>query len=554
MNSNLDGNHKCDQCNTETTELFHCETCNRSREDNPSEKELFCDVCVGPHLQQGHLISDRKGYVPLVCPEHKMLQQEYCRTCDVAFCWKCTSKHSEHKFETFEKRGSELRGQVFGMLTELELEEKPLRLKKEEMSNVIESHKKEQIKLFQHLEKEIEKLRQSCSEISEENCKTLSTDFKQLSESVEQTVDLQKQFRELLASSNAHLLKEFATRKKNFVLNKSERYKIMEKRGQSLISCSTSLITKNFNSFTQKLRSDLKSVTSIKEEPKIPKGVEEINPNCLKSNEFYLQDGWFNQCFKVSAGNGQLCFQDYNFTSSGLVALLDTKRMTEFQGNIDRCFLFQRRLFISPYKFVLLLVGTSAFTLNLSEKELKLDQITSILYKYVLCPYCDALGSIHWCYWDEETKMIKFTHDDKFTIKSDTLPTVKRNDIYSIRTLMFITADNNVIVANALEQKYWIIKVGNKNKTINSTTAIAGTLVLWCCEDESVLITTMKDDKFQPLVKYKWDTESLFTYVKVNGYKLKLLPGVRNSSGEYDPYLFMAELTLLSVASLSSLS
>ncbi|XP_075264822.1 uncharacterized protein LOC142356973 [Convolutriloba macropyga] len=446
MNSNIGGNHKCDQCNNETTELFHCETCNRSREDNPSEKELLCDVCVGPHLQRGHLILDRKGYGPLVCPEHKLLQQEYCRTCDLTFCSKCTRKHSKHEFDTLEKRGSELRGQVFEMITELELGEKPLRLKKEEMSDVIESHKKEQLK----------------------------------------------------------------------------------------------------RRFTQKLRSDLMSITSIKEESKMPERVEEMKSNSLKSNEFYFQEWWVDQYFKVSTGDGQLCVQRVTCRSSGLVASTDTERVTEFQGNIDRYFVFKRPFgkFFEESR-LLLLVGSSAYLFVLKE-ELKLNQITPIRYKHVLCPYrgFTSFDSINWCYWDEETKLIKFTHDDEFTIKCDALPTVKRNDAYLISTLMFITADNNVIFANAHEKKYWIIEVGNNNKAINCTTSFDGTLVLlWCCDDESVFITTLKVDKFQPLKKYKWDTESLFTYIELDSYKLKLklIPGVRNSSGEYDPYLFFSE-------------
>ncbi|XP_075244684.1 uncharacterized protein LOC142338698 [Convolutriloba macropyga] len=543
MNSNLGGNHKCDKCANETTELFHCETCDRSREDNQSEKEFLCDVCVGSHLQRGHIITDMKGYEPLVCPEHKMLQQEYCRTCDFTFCSKCTQKHSKHEFDTLEKRGSELRGQVFELLAELELGEKPLRLKKEEMSDIIESHKKEQLMLFQHLEKEIEKLRQSCSEIVEENCKTLSTGFRQLSESVEQTVDLQRQFRDLLASSNARLLKDFSTRKKDYELNKSERCEKMEKRGQPLMGCATSTITQNFKNFTQKLRSDLKLVSSIKEGSKMPKRVEAMNSNCLESNEFYLQDWGSHQCLKVSAGNGQLCVQLVACRSSRLVVSNDMKRVTEFQGNIDICFAFsKRRRELFEESILLLLVGTSAYTFNLTKKELKMNKITPILYKYVLCPYCDARDSIHWCYWDEETKLIKFTHDEMFTIKCDALPKVKRNDKYSVCSLMLITADNNVIVADAHEKKYWIIEVRNKIKTINSTTLHpSGIVLLWCREDESVFMTIMKDNKFKPLAKCKWNTKSLFTNIEVDLYKLKIIPGVRNSSGEYDPYLFMVK-------------
>ena len=342
------------------------------------------------------------------------------------------------------------------------------------------------------------------------------------------------------------MLTDFETTKKHFEFNKSVRENLIEKRGQLIMSCATNLITKKFRRFTQKLRSDLMSVTSIKEESKMPERVEEMKSNSLKSNEFYFQEWWVDQYFKVSTGNGQLCVQRVTCRSSGLVASTDTKRVTEFQGNIDRYFVLKRPFgkFFEESR-LLFLVGSSAYLFVLKE-ELKLNQITPIRYKHVLCPYrgFTSFDSINWCYWDEETKLIKFTHDDEFTIKCDALPTVKRNDAYLISTLMFITADNNVIFANAHEKKYWIIEVGNNNKAINCTTSFDGTLVLlWCCDDESVFITTLKVDKFQPLKKYKWDTESLFTYIELDSYelKLKLIPGVRNSSGEYDPYLFFSE-------------
>ena len=93
--------------------------------------------------------------------------------------------------------------------------------------------------------------------------------------------------------------------------------------------------------------------------------------------------------------------------------------------------------------------------------------------------------------------MIKFTLDDKFTIKCDSLPTVKRNDKYSKRTLVFITADNHAIFADAHKKKFWIINFGNSFPEINCTTLLHGYIVLiWCCEDESVFLTTKEDDIF----------------------------------------------------------
>ena len=103
---------KCHHCKNEYTELYHCETCNRNGEEFPDGKELLCQICIAHHLVIDHVIIDNKGHRPLAYEEHKMLEREYCRTCDVTFCWGCMRKHSEHKFEPLEKRGSELRGKL----------------------------------------------------------------------------------------------------------------------------------------------------------------------------------------------------------------------------------------------------------------------------------------------------------------------------------------------------------------------------------------------------------------------------------------------------------
>ena len=167
------------------------------------------------------------------------------------------------------------------------------------------------------------------------------------------------------------------------------------------------------------------------------KTVEAKNSKCLQSQEFHLESYWW------------------------------TKPYLKILKMFAKC-------------VVLLLVGTSAYIFDLAKKELKLNRIIPIRYKHVLCPYrgLKNIDSIYWCYWDQESKLTKSTLDDKFTFMCDTLPTVKRNDAYSISRLIFITADNNAIVADAHKKKFWIIDFGNSYTEINCTTIFHGYIVI----------------------------------------------------------------------------
>ena len=211
--------------------------------------EYLCQTCIVHHLID-HIIVDRKGEKPLICREHKMLQHEYCRTCDVTFCWRCTSIHSGRTFEPLEERASELKGKVFEVLTELKLDEKPLRVEKSSIS-IIEKHKNEQRLIREQIDEEIDKLRTACYKAIEDNCKLMYDDLENISQLVDETVVLQKKLRHLLSSSSANIIKNFPEIENDVILNKINGNKLINLDESTLISCK---ITSLFNKFKQCLQ------------------------------------------------------------------------------------------------------------------------------------------------------------------------------------------------------------------------------------------------------------------------------------------------------------
>ena len=89
---------KCTSCGEVENELYYCETCDQIAEcSNDVTKEVLCESCISPHVKKGHDVKTPIGQVPLVCVDHKKLQNQYCIKCDVTFCGNCAEKHSEHK-------------------------------------------------------------------------------------------------------------------------------------------------------------------------------------------------------------------------------------------------------------------------------------------------------------------------------------------------------------------------------------------------------------------------------------------------------------------------
>ncbi|XP_075257808.1 uncharacterized protein LOC142349868 isoform X3 [Convolutriloba macropyga] len=193
MSINETTNDICGICANESLSLYHCNSCQAKSRNSASTNELICAFCIGFHLRCNHHVTDQKGSKPLVCPTHKMLQHEYCRTCDSAICWGCMSKHSGHNFSSLDDRASELKPKVFECLSQLENEEKLMNAAKNKIVDTIKKHEEEQKTLREMFLAEIEKIKEKGLKTIDENCSLMKEHLKALDD----VTKLQQKLRDL---------------------------------------------------------------------------------------------------------------------------------------------------------------------------------------------------------------------------------------------------------------------------------------------------------------------------------------------------------------------
>ena len=448
------------------------------------------------------------------------------------------NKHKKHDFEPLEKRVSELKGKTFEMLSDLDNDEKPLRAAVEKMSKAVEQQKKKQLDLRQHLEKEIEKLRHACLETIDKNCQKLDSDLAIFSEKVDKSVDLQKRFRDLLGTSNSQLMKDFDLTRKDFHESKCVREALLSIENLTSNSCSKEFITSKFDGLAENLKKNLESATSI--EKVLNSSTATVGHDmCAKSlNGFYICGKGGNEWFKISTGNRQVIVQKIKFTETKPIFTKQCS-LTGFNENIDQCFVFER----SRNETIALLITESktAYTFDWNSKNVQLRKISLPPQQHLLCPYMVPFCSreqIYWCYWSAYEKRIKSTQSDYFIVKSDTLPTVRRNDIYNMYSLIFITS-YEVIIADAGSRRFWVIPVSNIYRKISCITAFPNMVIIWCREDESVLISTRTGSDHTLPLKFKWETNSIVTRIEFKGERIKLRP--KWNSFDERQYCFIAQ-------------
>ena len=523
---NFDEDYKiCDHCKIESSELFHCQTCDNNGDQFELGVEYLCHTCIVHHLVIHHTIVDRKGEKPLVCRGHKMLQHEYCRTCDVTFCWRCMSIHSGHTFEPLEERASELKGKVIEMLTELELDEKPLRVKKSSISNAIEKHKNEQRLIREQIDEEIDKLRTACYKAIEDNCKLMYDDLENISQFVDETVVLQKKLRHLLSSSSAHMIKNFPETDNDVILNKINGNKLINLDESTLICKITSLSNK-FKQCVKLLTDQVKSemLKSCETEKEISEK-KFVTAFCVEIGDYAFTVSTEGNCLSSHEVMG------FHWETCAYLELIDS---VEFNETITQYHSLNHEYNIH----LLLLTGNKMVYATRIDTRINLKEHPYPNFDHILLPFSFPSSCpnphIDWSYWDEESELIRFTHIDTFTIKCDTLPRVTNTHQRNDNIFCFISKQNNLIVADVCYGKYWIIQFeltafvscvfARRVKTDHLI------VVIWC--GESVFSCEKKSSYQKFSNPEKQDTPSTITLISIEGVKYRLLTKITTPSGK----------------------
>ena len=383
---------KCSLCEDEEVELFNCESCDCTETESSQliVISFLCGICILSHLKRGHTVKDVKGQEPLVCEKHKMLQNQYCRTCDSVFCWACMKDHSEHKFDNLDNRASELKANVFEMMNNLEQSEKPLRTKKEEIDSKIAEHITEQECLRECFLSEVENLKQTGLKVIDENCLLFDEDKQNVSACIEKIVELQAKMRDLLSVSNSHLVKDYASAHSDVTaaIEEAERM-LIENFHPSKYDLGK--LKNSFAEYGERLKSYL------------------LSKKIAKSGAYFICSDSYDYLFRVTFRSGQVkCLQMIVHGDS--VSYIGRKE-ADLKQEVSHCFPLHgddRRLMV-----LFLTTKCKAYIFDPFKHQIDLEERNFPTRKFILWPYLkkwDQMKTPDWSYWDEKEKRIKFSH------------------------------------------------------------------------------------------------------------------------------------------------
>ena len=438
---------KCITClsNLPNETLYRCQTCHREQ-DEASGFEYFCENCLVSHIRKGHSVIDCKGNKPLVCSTHSLICLEYCKTCDVTLCYKCLGSHSKHEFQPAEVKGSELKRKVFELLTDLEMKEKPLRLKQEE---TIRKNQEIAQRLEEFIKGELKKLEENVRE--KINQKSTANDrlSGELTTACNDLLSLQGRTRALLSQSNANLAHNYAIVAEE-CSNFESRYNDSIKKESDCFVSVTDSVNKLFESFRIEFDELL----------------ETANSSHFQANQIFHVIGvksWSKMLiYRVQRNHHkELSVSTITFDGNGRQIITEIA-VESMKGNIEITHVFivkavktdnvpntERKVGPSCRKakkfeqIIVLMNNRTAKLYNISSGAF--ERCTYPRYNNFLWPYCASDLNIHWSYWNADEKKVRFSHSFDLSFDCDHCPKIRMNGSDS-NILCFIDQNCTVFV------------------------------------------------------------------------------------------------------------
>uniref|UniRef100_A0A673IFW7 Tripartite motif containing 25, like n=1 Tax=Sinocyclocheilus rhinocerous TaxID=307959 RepID=A0A673IFW7_9TELE len=154
----------CDRCPEPRAAVKTCLVCMAS----------FCETHLKPHntqekLKSHELIAPTGDLSQKICPEHKYLQEFFCRSCQMYVCWLCTSnQHKGHEsVSTQAERNEKQVGTTSNILTNIESVQRMLELLQDVMVSTAQEKLNEAQEVVTKLEAEVKQLKKKDGELKE---------------------------------------------------------------------------------------------------------------------------------------------------------------------------------------------------------------------------------------------------------------------------------------------------------------------------------------------------------------------------------------------------
>ena len=513
---------KCFSCDENDVELFYCETCSivAGDDEEPKEKQFLCELCLGPHIRKRHLVHTSSGQEPLICSQHRRIHGDYCRTCDVTFCPKCLGEHSEHKMGSIDERATEIKKEVFEMLTKLELDEKPLRARKETVCDVVKRSETEQIKLKELLEKEIEKLREMCLKIIDENLEKVKSGVTDISNGIESVLTLQSCSRSLLVATNSHLIQDFKRVKIDFLQFCKERERLLL-MGFYTEPPNITSVKEEFGKFSQTISEDLKVV------------FEQTRKSYISQHFAISGSEWSDFIFAIENGVIKI---------SRIILVDDTPRRKTF-GEVK--FDEQVKQLFSVYvkslacSCVIVTKSGTVYQIEVDKNSvINISFITKPSFSNLICAYATSLDcEIRWCYWDEDRKVIKLTPDLDFPCSSKPQCISRETNDYRL----CFAADNKILIIDPNQRRCQTLTWQEK-LVIDHMNFFWNCLFIWSNDNKAVSFYKNVDDTWKLITRVKWQDPTAVLVLDFSVvWDLLLLPAVQLS---HDDCLYVFSVSL----------
>ncbi|XP_075253570.1 uncharacterized protein LOC142345406 isoform X2 [Convolutriloba macropyga] len=516
-------------CGETECDLFYCLSC---LQEGDSEKELLCPICVGGHIKKSHNVKTIKDHTPVICNTHKILKTEYCKSCDTTICCNCRKNHRNHEIGDLEVRAKELKTEVFELLSELDLKEKPLQRRKEHLNDASTTNNEKQHNLKETILREIEALKTACLEKIEENLRTLNEEKENCSKAIEEILKLQTGSRNLLSLNNAALVEQFHVTKKAYSEQKENIENQTNKGEVNVKSCEIEAVQNQIEAFKESLTSMIQNETRLE-----PENVEneltvslesgkKLQPPKLEARSVVTLV-YFCENFKLTVGNGELRIDKLQVE----FPLVTYKQVSthNFDCEIMRTFkLMSDVLIILTNNGKLFQLGERHSSLNSNSKliEFELPKFENLLF-----PYNVGMAGSDWCYWDATKSKIKYSHDDDVEVACDVFPKLLTS---SAEFAVFELGSSALLFVYPLEQLYGrrIMRFVVPRRSINHVEVIAWNanfilLLVWSIQERRAVEVILKPGQDKVGKKFTWrekDASKPFGVTLSNNSLRTLLP------------------------------
>ena len=514
----------CSSCDESELELYYCETCSESANctyQSTNERKLLCEICLGTHVRKGHKVATLKGREPLICSEHRRLHSEYCRTRDVTFCPKCLGEHSEHKMGSIDERAIEIKKGVFEMLTKLELDEKPLRAKKESISDLKKIHEGELSDVRGRFEKEIEDLRRIGVKRIDENLKQLEKEEKELVDDIDQVLGLQKSSRDLLSLTSPHLINDFKQVRVGF--DKTCR------KLEAALSTEYHVETPEFDNLKESV---VKFGKEIDEKLKSSFFKTEKKPSeAKKVTKKFTVAGFSYANFLATIESGQMKLSQI---TARAFCTLDYKHLGEIEFTDD---------IVSQYsvydgKFLcscIILSSTKLHRIDVKySNKCQKTELVLPTFQCLVCPYIPPYSGddeVYWCYWLQDRQVLKFTHDTSFEIQCSSKPKYSGREIRGWG-LCLATENNEILIVYLIRKEHDSIPFSKHRVTpISHVTFLANRLFIWSAANKSITFMIPKNNQWNVVETQNWQyATQLISFKHSRLKRFRLLPALEGTS------------------------